>query len=141
MDIVPRLQFMGEGVQGVVERTAVETRPVAHRGHISHAADGEADALLAGDGRAGDDRKVAVTPRDFAERAPPRYGNETASIISSAPRAVDIMPVKKSPAASFRRFLAVRRCTSPPSASSASGISALGSAWAIEPQIVPRLRV
>jgi hypothetical protein len=35
--------------------------------------------------------------------------------------------------------LAVRRCTSPPSASSASGSSALGSAWAIDPHTVPRL--
>ena len=37
--------------------------------------------------------------------------------------------------------LALRKSTSPPSATSASGISALGSACASEPQMVPRLRV
>ena len=50
------------------------------------------------------------------------------------------MPWKNSLAGRVRRFLALRSTTSPPSASSTSGISALGSAWATEPHTVPRLR-
>ena len=56
-------------------------------------------------------------------------------------RAVISMPWKKSAAATVRRFDALRNTTSPPSASSTSGISALGSACATEPQTVPRLRI
>ena len=143
VDVVARIEFVGEGIQGVVERAAIEARKIARHRHVRDAADGEADAVARRHRRAGDDGEIAVAARDFAKRAAlaDRRGNDTASIISSSARAVAIMPVKKSFAGTRRRRLALRRCTSPPSASSTSGNSALGSACAIEPQTVPRLRV
>ena len=51
------------------------------------------------------------------------------------------MPVKKSAALSVRRRFEERNRTSPSSASRHSGNSADGSAWAIEPATVPRLRI
>ena len=55
--------------------------------------------------------------------------------------AVISIPWKKSSAGSVRRPRRLRSTTSPCNASRASGSSALGSAWAIEPHTVPRLRI
>ena len=70
-----------------------------------------------------------------------RLGNETASISSSSCRSVIIMPAKNDSAGRRRARLRERSRTSPPSATRQSGISALGSACATEPQTVPRARV
>ena len=52
----------------------------------------------------------------------PSAGNDTASISSSSERVVAIIPAKKSCASTRRRRLALRRCTSPPSARSTTGL-------------------
>src|SRR3954447_9570472 len=70
-----------------------------------------------------------------------RQGNDTASISSSSLRAVDISPMKNSSAFTLRRPALDDKTTSPPSAASTSGSSALGSASATEPHTVPLARV
>ncbi len=92
--------------------------------------------------------KVAVTARTSRGRHSPRRiaaGSCTASIISSSARAVVIMPSEElggaeplHAAANAFGADALHRLRAP---SGTSGISALGSAWATEPQTVPRLRV
>jgi len=127
MDVIPRIEFMGQGIQGVVERTAIEAWPVAHRGHIRYGRrqrSGRPACWRRLRRQQSQSRRGAA--RLHGTRIWRRVGPETKPLRSFVGGArVDIMPVKNSAAATFRRFVADRRCTSPPSARSASGISAL----------------
>ena len=95
-------------------------------------------------GGAGDDREIAVAARDLAERVAGagRGAGETHGfdhlVVAPCGRehAGEEVLGRHACAAA-----AERSATSPPSATRHSGISALGSACATEPQTVPRLRV
>lgn len=145
MRVVLRLQLPGEVVEGVVEVSAAQAGgPLREPRPVGHAAHGQAQP-----------RPSAVAAADTMAKSPCRAensvkalrwpaaasGKRTSASNSSGARAVISMPWKKSAAGSVRRFEALRSTTSPPSASSTSGISALGSACATEPQTVPRLRI
>ena len=144
MQVVARIELPGERVERVVERAAVECAK-SRAWPVGDAADGEANAVFARNRGAGDDGEIAVAAGELPEgvavsRPPRRYGDRFDQFVVGA-RAVDIRPVKKFAAATLRRLRRDDNSTSPSSASRTSGISALGSACAIEPHTVPRLRV
>jgi hypothetical protein len=71
----------------------------------------------------------------------PKRVNRTASTSSSSARVVSSGPRKKSVAAISRRPPGPTASRTPSVSTSTEGISPAGSAWAIEPTVVPRLRI
>ena len=72
---------------------------------------------------------------------PVQIGNDTATSSSSGSSAVDHRPVKKSAAGTTRGPGDDRTSRSASRATATAGYSAAGSAWAIDPPMVPRLRI
>ena len=126
----------------------VEVEHGGHRCHRHERRPGRthltAFAHLDRDGHPGE-RVVAVAPRRLEERRAGAAGanrpKRTASTSSSCRRVVSSGPSKKSAAAISRRPPAPTASTTPPVSTSTEGISPAGSAWAIEPTVVPRLRM
>ena len=90
-------------------------------------------------------REVAVPPRDLLDRPAGALGAAPARAPRSAPRSrrarwSGTSRRSRRPGCCARRR-ARRRGTRRPSASATAGYSAAGSAWAIEPPTVPRLRI
>ena len=67
MQVVARLEVVGDAVERVVERGAVERQAVEDDRPVGDAAHGETRRLFAGDRRASDDGEIAVTSRELAE--------------------------------------------------------------------------
>jgi hypothetical protein len=83
--------------------------------------------------------------REISSKAKPvpgaAVGISISTSISSGSSAVPKRPVKKSSAATLRTPPGPRRWRRAPSASITAGSSAAGSAWAMLPPMVPRLRI
>ena len=86
-------------------------------------------------------RGAARTPRRRSPAPPGMAGSRTSTSSSSGASRVVRYVSKSSPAFSVRRPRGLRTTTSPSSAVSTAGYSAEGSAWAIEPPMVPRERM
>ena len=69
MDVISRVEIVGKGVQGIVERACFEVRKISRHRHVRDAADGEANAVSSRHCGTGDDREIAVTARDLSKRA------------------------------------------------------------------------
>jgi hypothetical protein len=63
MNIVTRVELVGERIQGVVKRAAVKPREIARHGHIRNATDRKADTFCYRHGRAGNDCEITVASR------------------------------------------------------------------------------
>ena len=145
LQILAGFQFDGEVLQRVVERGAVECSEVLRRQAGRQPRRSRAACLVRWRPR----HMRRWRNRRGGARTRGRRGLRRAWRRGSAPprsarrrsRAVDIRPVKKSSAATRRFPLPDDNSISPLSATNASGISALGSASAAEPQTVPRARV
>ena len=144
MQIITGFEIPHESVKRVVEAGIARQRQVTHRRPVGDPADcepsGRASTVAA-------QATMAKSPcrRPISRNAYPTparaIGKRTASIISSTPQSVDMMPIKKLSAATRRDPRRDRSSISPLSVMRTSGSSALGSACATEPQTVPRLRV
>ena len=67
--VIARVEIVGKGVQGIIERAGFEMRKIPRHRQVRDAADGEANTISSRHGGAGDDGEIAMTARDLAKRA------------------------------------------------------------------------
>jgi hypothetical protein len=69
MNVVAGVEIVGERIQRVVERAAIEARPIPCDRRIRDPADGESNAISSRHRRARYDRKIPMSARHLAESA------------------------------------------------------------------------